>query len=64
MTEHILDENTRLLVLVNCSPEKQTTEITLSKGYQNLSVYHGKGTINENKIEIEANQPLILTVTK
>ena len=64
MTEHILDDNTRLLVLVNCSPEKQTAEISLNKGYKNLSIYHGKGTVNENKIEIEANQPLILTVTK
>ena len=64
MTEHIMDDDTRLLVLVNCSPEKQTAEISLSKDYSKLSVYHGKGTLDGNTVEIQANQPLVLTVTK
>lgn len=64
MTEHILDQNKRLLVCINYSPEAQTAEINLSKGFSKLTVYHGKGTVNGNTVKIEPNQPLILEVSK
>lgn len=64
MTEHILEDGKRLLICINYSPEEQSAEITLDKGFTTLSVYHGKGILKGNKITIEANQPLILEATK
>lgn len=48
LTEHILDENTRLLVLVNYEPETAAPRITLEAGWQVEEYLYGGETLEGN----------------
>lgn len=64
MTEHILSDNKRLLILVNCSPECRKVELVFSVKPKAVRKYHGKGEVSgenyEFTVTIEPNQPLLL----
>ena len=66
MTEHILDDKKRMLVLINCSPKVQTADIEFAVKVRSVSKYYGNGAVNKNSqnytVNIEQNQPLVIEV--
>ena len=66
MTEHILDDKKRMLVLINCSPMVQTADIEFGVNVSSVCRYYGNGDISKNShnytVSIEPNQPLVIEV--
>ncbi len=61
LTEHILSENERVLVLINYSPQKVETDIILENGWNVSEVLYGK---YDEKAFFENNDAIILKIKK
>ncbi len=60
LTEHIIDERTRLLILINCNPRKETANISL-KGYNAPEKENSK---NGFEITLEGNSGTVIKIEK
>jgi hypothetical protein len=67
ITEHALDDDTRVVVLINYSPQPVTTTLTLKPSWQVSAAWHGMQPApqpNGWRCEIGHNDALVLQVSK
>lgn len=66
LTEHELDSNTRVLVLVNQSPHEVRDTLTLAAGWEVSRVLHGSasGSGGGIGVAVEKNDAMVLRVTR
>lgn len=65
ITEHLLKENERLIVLINYSPQVQPVEINLAQDWHITDVYHGAASIGGNgfqKLRLPKNDAVVLKI--
>ena len=60
VTEHIVSDNERILVCLNCSPEEVTATVALPDGIKISEIIHGEGTVQGTRITVPPTRPLIL----
>ncbi len=64
MTEHIMEDGKRLLVLINCCPKVQTAEIKFSKNVKEIFNLYGEADVSKKadscSVKMQPNQPLVL----
>ena len=61
LTEHILNENERILVLINYTPKKTKVELELIEDYRIDEIYYGR---YEGDMIIDENDAIILKIKK
>ncbi len=67
VTEHPLQPDQRVIVMVNYSPEAQETEIELDPGWKIAAAYYGEapaGATGEVRLDIPKNDALVLLAVR
>lgn len=59
VTEHIVNEDERILVCINCSPADETASMALPDGVC-VEVLHGEGSADGETVTVKALHPLVL----
>ncbi len=67
VTEHPIDEDTRVVVLINYSPDRMKARFTLSSSWQIDSVWHGEVPDQKQgqlSCDIPANDAVVATIKR
>lgn len=68
ITEHIQDENTRIIILINYQPELLSTKLTITKTWKITNILYGDQILESNSdetcITINKNDAVVLVISK